>query len=137
MKIVINVLIFLVFFFVSMFFFHKMDFRNSEDMKESSTEISILEKKMDVGDLILDSVFVKEVKIKNVGTRPLVVYDIKTGCGCIEAQFGSKKVFPDSTGTLYLKIRPESLGSYVQRIAISCNVKNAPVMLSVKGWVRE
>lgn len=135
MKKLLNVLIFLIFFLVGIFVFQKKDKKYVSEEIHPQTEISVKEQRIDVGMLILDSARIERIEIKNVGENPFYIYNVSTGCSCIQAEYATKAILPDSIGFIFLKLMPQDLDYYVERIAVSGNFVKSPLVFSVMGNV--
>ncbi len=84
---------------------------------------------LDLGDLKQGIKLDREVSFKNIGTGPLCVAKVSTGCGCLKATLiGEKKRFePDEVGTIRLAADTTGrMGRISKQVSIFSNDVKSP-----------
>jgi hypothetical protein len=73
--------------------------------------------------------------IKNIGTDPLVINEVKLNCSCLEADYTKKPIAPDQTGEVTLTVHLSKLedGHFRRVVYVHSNAKDSPFPLEVFG----
>ncbi len=72
----------------------------------------------------------------NIGTAPLVINEIRTGCNCTTSQWDKESLAPGQKGTLTVIFDPEGLsGKFVKSIAVFTNTTPSVQNLTIRGYV--
>lgn len=73
--------------------------------------------------------------LKNVGTEPFVIHDIRTTCGCTETQFSAEPVEPGKETTIKVVYngKGKSPGTFAKTLQVFTNAKSGLVYLTIKG----
>lgn len=77
--------------------------------------------------------------IRNVGTDPLVIQHINTGCGCTTVSFRKSPIMPDDTTHIIVKFEGTGLayGSFYKEISVTSNARSGLLRLAIKGTRQE
>lgn len=77
-----------------------------------------------------------DFKFKNIGSEPLIIYDIKTACECTLADWSKKPVMPGKEGVIKAgyKYKGKS-GNYNKSLTILANTLPAMSQLTIKGVI--
>ena len=75
-------------------------------------------------------------EFSNPGETPLVIYEVKTSCGCTVPEWPKTPVKPGDTGEIKIKYDAAFPGFFNKAIKVYYNGKDSPVELSIKGEVQ-
>lgn len=77
-------------------------------------------------------------KLKNTGTKHLVIQKIDVSCNCISILEYPKTIAPSETKNLYIQINAEKqLGYFNKVVFLNSNADNALELLRIKGEIKE
>ena len=83
------------------------------------------------GKVVYDFIF------KNTGKSPLVLTNVRTGCGCAVPEWSKKPVAPGANGTIRVYFDPRNRpGNFVKSLAVNSNASNNVVTLTIRGKVQ-
>lgn len=69
-------------------------------------------------------------EITNTGTNPLIISEVKPGCGCTVPEFTKEPILPGKKGKITLKFDSSNFDGAVSKAAdIFANVENAPIRI--------
>jgi len=74
-------------------------------------------------------------KFSNPGTTPLVVYYVKTSCGCTVPEWTKEPVKPGKSGEIQIIYDTSQSGFFNKTITVFYNGKDSPQNLTIKGRV--
>ena len=78
------------------------------------------------------------VRLSNVGTEPLHIEKIKTGCGCTTAGLDRKVLAPGESRDLTIRYNKKRAGKVTQRVRVHSNDPGSPVaVVTLKGMLKE
>ncbi|GAB0156192.1 hypothetical protein CHRYSEOSP005_14560 [Chryseobacterium sp. Alg-005] len=70
-------------------------------------------------------------EITNTGTNPLVISEVKPGCGCTAPDFTKEPILPGKKGKITLHFDSTNFDGNVQKYAdVFVNVENSPIKLT-------
>ncbi len=79
---------------------------------------------------------VYEFVFKNSGTTPLILNDVKTGCGCTTSEWSKQPVLPGASGKIKVSFDPIARpGAFMKSITVYSNAEAPIVSLVIKGNV--
>lgn len=70
--------------------------------------------------------------IKNTGSKPLVIFDTSTTCGCTTPIFNKIPINPGDTTHVIVQIKPKDSGFFSETITLKCNTEQS-VKLKITG----
>lgn len=73
--------------------------------------------------------------LTNKGTEDLCITNIKTDCGCTNAEWTTDPIGPGSKGTIKVFYDAELLGSFNKNVAVYTNMEEEPTFLRIMGCV--
>lgn len=90
------------------------------------------------GDLLLDSGPVScSFTLKNTGSKPMVIYNVTTTCGCTDAEWTREPVKPGKSGKISVTYTNDE-GPYPFDKTITVYLSDAkPILLKIRGVCRE
>lgn len=75
-------------------------------------------------------------EIKNTGTHPLFIVDIKKACGCMEVKFSNKEIRPGETGSIRVwYANNEGSHQFDKTLTVTLAAETKPLILHIKGNV--
>jgi hypothetical protein len=74
-------------------------------------------------------------KFLNTGKDPLIIYDVKTSCGCTVPEWPKEIIKPNSTQVIKVIFDPDKLGCFNKTVTVFYNGENSPKTLRIKGYV--
>lgn len=91
------------------------------------------------GDILLDSGPVScTFTVKNTGTKPLVIYNAVTTCGCTKATWTKEPIMPGKTGTISASYtNDEGPYPFDKSITVYFSEPKKPVVLKMRGVCME
>lgn len=89
----------------------------------------------DLGKLELNDTASVIFEYHNKGWRPIVVYSIKTECGCAIAYWDDTPVKRNEKGSIRVLYKAIETGYFRKSILVHSNAKNSPIELHLQGRV--
>ena len=93
----------------------------------------------DFGDVLLSDGPLKcEFKMKNIGTKPVVIYSINTSCGCTDVKWSREPVMPGKTASISA-VYTNDEGPYPVDKTLTAHISglSRPVILRLRGVSRQ
>ncbi len=79
---------------------------------------------------------VYDFKFTNTGTVPLILTNVRAGCGCTTPEWDRKPVAPGESGLIKVSYNPLGRpGSFIKSIAVNSNASNSVETLTIRGKV--
>lgn len=105
--------------------------------QEKQPTMSFISEEHDFGDINEEKGKVTYTfEFKNVGTLPVVIYDIKPTCGCTASEWSKEPVLPGEKGIIKATFDPARRpGNFNKGIIVKSNASNGMVVLRIKGNV--
>lgn len=73
---------------------------------------------------------------KNTGNVPLILTNVRAGCGCTTPEWSKDPVAPGATGCIKVSFDPRNRpGAFVKSITVNSNASNSTVSLTIRGNV--
>jgi hypothetical protein len=73
----------------------------------------------------------------NTGTAPLLIRDVKAGCGCTNVQFPQKPLKPGESGSVELTFNTSGKrGHQQQNVVVLSNAQEPSILLSITAQVQ-
>lgn len=96
-----------------------------------SPQIELEVTQMDFGDVVNGEIASRDVTIRNLGGKSLVIETVTTSCGCTSASVDPMAIGPGETANLHIEVNtgahgPELTGPLVRQVFISSNDPNQP-----------
>ena len=73
----------------------------------------------------------------NDGEKPLVIYDVKTSCGCTVANFPKQPVKKGKSGNIKVEYDTKRIGAFNKTIRVYTNTSTDAIVLKIKGFVKD
>ncbi|MGL6129185.1 DUF1573 domain-containing protein [Chryseobacterium artocarpi] len=98
---------------------------------EPSTSIALSESNFDFGKIKKGDKVEHVYEITNTGKNPLVISEVKPGCGCTAPDFTKEPILPGKKGKITLHFDSSSFDGNVQKFAdVFANVEKSPIKLT-------
>ena len=77
-----------------------------------------------------------DFSFKNTGNVPLILTNVRAGCGCTTPVWSREPVAPGQTGSIKVAFDPRNRpGAFVKSITVNSNASNSVVSLTIRGNV--
>lgn len=98
---------------------------------EPSTSIALSESNFDFGKIKKGDKVEHVYEVTNTGKNPLVISEVKPGCGCTAPDFTKEPIMPGKKGKITLHFDSSNFDGNVQKYAdVFANVEKAPIKLT-------
>lgn len=98
---------------------------------EPSTSIALSESNFDFGKIKKGDKVEHIYEITNTGKNPLVISEVKPGCGCTAPDFTKEPIMPGKKGKITLHFDSSNFDGNVQKYAdVFANVEKSPIKLT-------
>lgn len=102
-----------------------------------STSVALSESNFDFGKIKKGDKVEHIYEITNTGTNPLIISEVKPGCGCTAPDFTKDPIMPGKKGKITLHFDSSSFEGNVQKYAdVFANVEKAPIKLTFTANVQ-
>lgn len=105
----------------------------SESLPKTSAYADITDVDFGTMDLSMNKDYI--VNIRNTGSKPLVILDVVTSCGCVKSEFDKKSANPGDTISFIIHIVPKDLGYISKTVTIKANT-DEDIVINIKGHIR-
>jgi hypothetical protein len=98
---------------------------------QPSTSIALSESSFDFGKVKKGDKVQHVYEVTNTGKNPLVISEVKPGCGCTVPDFTKEPILPGKKGKITLHFDSSSFDGNVQKYAdVYANVEKSPIKLT-------
>nr|WP_315025914.1 DUF1573 domain-containing protein [uncultured Chryseobacterium sp.] len=98
---------------------------------EPSTSLALSESNFDFGKIKKGDKVEHVYEVTNTGKNPLVISEVKPGCGCTAPDFTKEPIMPGKKGKITLHFDSSSFDGNVQKYAdVFANVEKSPIKLT-------
>ncbi|MDH6251161.1 hypothetical protein M2347_000888 [Chryseobacterium sp. H1D6B] len=98
---------------------------------QPSTSLALSESNFDFGKIKKGDKVQHVYEVTNTGTNPLVISEVKPGCGCTAPDFTKEPILPGKKGKITLHFDSSSFDGNVQKYAdVFANVDKSPIKLT-------
>ncbi|AZA91236.1 Protein of uncharacterised function (DUF1573) [Chryseobacterium nakagawai] len=96
-----------------------------------STSVALSESAFDFGKIKKGDKVEHVYEITNTGKNPLIISEVKPGCGCTVPDFTKEPIMPGKKGKITLHFDSSSFDGNVQKSAdVFANVEKSPIQLT-------
>lgn len=107
------------------------------DVGLNNSEIELLDSVHDFGTYHGDTVIQHcSFRLRNAGTEPLIIHDIRASCGCTTAGFSREPIAPGKISVINVSYngRGKTPGMFMMTLSIYSNIKSGRLpTLTIKG----
>ncbi len=100
-------------------------------------EISIQNKDIDCGQVVFRHPVTAQYVMKNSGTSPLSIREVRTSCGCTTVSFPKEPIAAGQSFVVSAVYDAKTMGHFNKKIGIYSNASDAPMVVTIKGVVVE
>ncbi|MDC8105546.1 DUF1573 domain-containing protein [Chryseobacterium sp. PTM-20240506] len=98
---------------------------------QPSTSLALSESNFDFGNIKKGDKVEHVYEVTNTGKNPLVISEVKPGCGCTAPDFTKEPILPGKKGKITLHFDSSSFDGNVQKYAdVYANVEKSPIKLT-------
>jgi hypothetical protein len=99
------------------------------------TSVSVEQSKIEIKGLQVGKKSVAVFKLRNTGSKPLLITQVNASCGCTVPNWKKKPIDPGEETEIMLEIQPEESGFFRKTAWVYCNTERGAITLIVKGSV--
>ncbi len=100
------------------------------------TNIALSENMFSFGDIKKGETAEHVYEVTNTGKNPLIISNVKPGCGCTAPDYTKDPILPGKKGTITLKFDSSNFDGPIQKQAeVYANVESAPIVIGFTGNV--
>lgn len=88
-----------------------------------------------VGDVLFQQPKRVNFELRNSGTEPLQLKEVRSSCGCTEALWPREPIAPGATANLEVVFDAQLLGSFQKEVEVFTNASDEPTYLTLQGRV--
>lgn len=101
------------------------------------TTVALSESNFDFGNIKKGDKVNHVYEVTNTGKNPLVISEVKPGCGCTAPEFTKEPILPGKKGKITLSFDSSSFDGAVQKYAdVFANVEKAPIKLTFNANIQ-
>ena len=101
------------------------------------TTVALAESNFDFGNIKKGEKVSHVYEITNTGKNPLVISEVKPGCGCTAPEFTKDPILPGKKGKITLSFDSSSFDGAIQKYAdVFANVEKSPIKLTFNANVQ-
>lgn len=101
------------------------------------TTVALSESNFDFGNIKKGDKVNHVYEVTNTGTNPLIISEVKPGCGCTAPEFTKDPILPGKKGRITLSFDSSSFDGSVQKYAdVFANVEKAPIKLTFNANIQ-
>ena len=98
-------------------------------------KISFDKPNQDLGYLLWRNPVTITYNFTNTGTKPLVISNVTTSCGCTTADWTKTPIAAGAKGTVTAVFDTEAIGRFYKEVGVYCNASSTPIYLEFNGEV--
>lgn len=108
-----------------------------QDRQSNLTSISFDRLIHDYGKIKSNSDNTTLFKIKNIGKKPLMIYNVKASCGCTIPSWNTHPIAPGKSDVIKVTFhpKPEQLNQITKTITVETNTDPGMTVLQIKAFV--
>lgn len=104
---------------------------------QPTTTIALSESNFDFGNIKKGTKVNHVYEVTNTGTNPLIISEVKPGCGCTAPEFTKDPIMPGKKGKITLSFDSTNFDGAVQKYAdVFANVEKAPIKLTFNANIQ-
>ena len=101
------------------------------------TTVALSESNFDFGNIKKGEKVNHVYEITNTGTNPLIISEVKPGCGCTAPDYTKDPIMPGKKGKITLSFDSASFDGNVQKYAdVYANVEKSPIKLTFNANIQ-
>lgn len=125
-------------FFVCIIFLALAMYSHAQVSADDSAPVMTFEKTThDYGTIQKGSDGAYEFVFKNTGKEPLILSKPRSNCGCTVPDWPQEPIMPGQSNKIKVTYNTNLIGIFNKQVTIISNAVNSPVVLQIKGTVKE
>lgn len=109
------------------------DYNETKASDRELTNVEISNRSFDLGEFDFNTKQATSFTLTNTGSKPLVIHDVNTSCGCTTVEYPKEPVRPKDSATLRVIYKADEAGFFNKTITVHCNTLSAPIQLTISG----
>ncbi len=101
----------------------------------SAQKLEAKQSVIDCGQILFQRPVTVEFELRNKGSRPLYIRDVKASCGCATASYPRNSIPQDGSFKVSATYDAQQLGHFEKLIAVYSNAGSKPLLLTLRGHV--
>ena len=106
-----------------------------ETPQPSKSHLQLAKNSIDFGTIPVGQKKVVELAFTNTGSKPLIITDTYTSCGCTGIEFPQQPFMPGKSGKLTISYDADEEGFFSKTITIYSNADNKKEIIKIQGIV--
>ncbi|MBO7625730.1 MAG: DUF1573 domain-containing protein [Bacteroidales bacterium] len=107
----------------------------TDQPKPAKSHLQLSKNSIDFGTIPIGQKKVVEVTFTNTGSKPLIITDTYTNCGCTGIEFPQQPFMPGKSGTLKISYDADEEGFFSKSVTIYSNADNKKEIIKIQGIV--
>ncbi len=108
-----------------------------EAQSKPLTNLALSESQFDFGKMKKGELKEHVYEVTNTGTNPLIISQVKPGCGCTVPDYTREPILPGKTGKITLKFDSSNFDGLVNKQAeVYANVEKAPIIITFSADIQ-
>lgn len=99
------------------------------------TNIEVIQKEIDLGEIKQNSPNTVAFELKNVGENNLIIWNVEASCGCTNVDWDKKPIKVNHTGQIEVTYDAKYQGVFRKQITVYGNFNQGLITLKIKGCV--
>lgn len=111
--------------------------KEEQERQKSISEIEFERLVHDYGKIVADADYNTTFEFTNTGKKPLLIYDVKTSCGCTVPTWNKKPIPAGAKERIQVTFHPKAhqLGTEVKTVTVLSNTNPGMTVLQIKAEV--
>jgi hypothetical protein len=109
----------------------------SDNTTTTTTTVEVNSNEVELQDIEVGVPQQLTFEIKNTGKGALAIADIKTSCGCTNAQWEKRPIKQGESTKIHVEFKKDNAGYFLESLQVYCNVDNSPIKLTINGNTKE
>lgn len=105
--------------------------------KPAKSHLQLAKNYVDFGTIPIGKVKVVEIAFTNTGSKPLIITDTYTNCGCTSIDFPQEPFMPGKSGKLKISYDADEEGFFSKSITVYSNADNKKEVIKIQGIVQK
>ncbi len=109
--------------------------QNRSKRNQANAEMKFVSESHDYGSMEYNGDGSHTFKFTNNSSKPLVVTNVKSSCGCTTPTWPQEPIQPGQSGSINVVYNTKLTGAFNKTIQVFSSAKNSPIRLTVRGRV--
>jgi hypothetical protein len=90
---------------------------------------------VEVGEIPQGTPKIIEFEFKNTSDKPVLITNVRPGCGCTNADYTKESIAPGKIGFVKATFNASNPGTFTKTVTVTTSAEDAPKILIFKGTV--